>query len=79
MNKKQIEDIIYLLRDYDFQLDKENTELRYKMARCNICSSIDQVYYDKYKECLSINNTKKAKIQKMISLLKGGIKKNENA
>lgn len=64
--------IVTILRDYDFVLDNMNCDLRFKMAKCNICSNIDQVYYDKYKECLSINNTKKGKIQLLLAELKGG-------
>lgn len=72
LTKELKDEIIWLLREFDFELDKANADFRYKMARCNICSAIDQVYYDKYKECLSLNNTKKVKIQNMLSLLKGG-------
>lgn len=72
MNKELIDQVVTLLRDFDFELDKANSEYRYKMSKCRLCSSLDQVYYDKYSECLSLNNTKKVKIQNMISLLKGG-------
>ena len=74
ISKELKEQIELLLRDFDFELDKVNSDLRYKMSKCNICSSIDNVYYDKYKENLSLNNTKKVKIQNLLSLLKGGIK-----
>ena len=74
ITKELNDQIQLLLRDFDFELDKANADLRYKMSKCKLCSNIDQVYYDKYLECLSLNNTKKVKIQNMISLLKGGLK-----
>ena len=74
ITKEMKEQIEWLLRDFDFTLDAINSDLRYKMSKCNICSSIDNVYYDKYSECLSLNNTKKVKIQNLLSELKGGLK-----
>lgn len=72
MSKEILGQAIKLLREFDFELDRANREYRYKMSKCKLCSSLDQVYYDKYSECLSLNNTKKAEIKKVISLLKGG-------
>lgn len=72
ITKELKEQIEMMLRDFDFVLDSINSDLRYKMSKCNICSSLDQVYYDKFSETLAINKTKKVKIQNLLSELKGG-------